>query len=65
MRQIRPASADTLKPISDAREHLRTARSLRQAGTPHALRRMQATIRSTEGAVRHAQRGPIGRPCQP
>lgn len=66
MRPIRPASADTLKPISDAREHLRTARSLlRQAGTPQALRRVQATIRSTEGAVRHAQRRPIGRPCQP
>lgn len=66
MRPIRPASADTLKQISDALEHLRTARSLlRQARAPQALRRLRTTIRSTEGAVPHAQRRAIARPCQP
>lgn len=56
-RPLAPARPHDVKHVSDALEMLRSARTrLAAAECPAALAKVQAAIKSTEGALRHVQR---------
>lgn len=56
-RALRPATQENVIEAQKALELLRLARMwLRGADCPKALERVEATIKSTEGAIRHLER---------
>lgn len=55
-RQLQPATESDVGRVRLALEYLRGARDcLAQAKAPQALARVQAAIKSTDGALRHVQ----------
>ncbi len=55
-RPLAPATARDVDDVRQALELLRLARSYLVETSPNALARVQAAIKSTEGALRHVQR---------